>query len=339
MESVAQAERPLLEVHDLRTHFSTRAGRVQAVNGVSFRIMLGETLGMVGESGSGKTITCLSILKLLPRGARIVSGQILFDGEDLVPKAEAEMEAIRGKHIGLILQNSMAALDPVFTVGLQVAEPLVVHQRLAWKAARQRAMELLRMVRIGAAEVRLKQYPHELSGGIRQRAASAMALGPMPSLLIADEPTTALDVTTQRQYLDLLKEMQAATGVAIMFVTHDLSLIGNLCDQLVVFYGGSVVEAGAKEKIFAQPAHPYTEALLRAIPMLGHKAERLHNIPGEPPNVARLPAGCLFHPRCAYALDVCRSGNPPPVFTLPDARRVRCWLWESEHGGKPPRSP
>jgi oligopeptide transport system ATP-binding protein len=276
---------------------------------------------------------------LLPRGARIVSGRILFDGEDLVPKAGAEMEAIRGKHIGLIMQNSMTALDPVFTIGLQVAEPLVVHRRLAWKEARQRAIELLRMVRIGAAELRLKQYAHELSGGMRQRAASAMALGPMPSLLIADEPTTALDVTTQRQYLDLLQEMQAATGVAIMFVTHDLSLVGNLCDQLAVFYGGSVVEAGAKEKIFAQPAHPYTEALLRAVPMLGHKAERLHSIPGEPPTVAHLPTGCPFHPRCDYALEVCRRGDRPPMFTLPDARRVRCWLWESEHGGKPPRSP
>jgi oligopeptide/dipeptide ABC transporter ATP-binding protein len=333
-----QTGRPLLEVHDLKTHFFTRAGRVQAVNGVSLRVMPGETLGVVGESGSGKSVTCLSILKLLPRGARIVSGQILFDGEDLVPKAEAEMEAIRGRRIGLILQNSMAALDPVFTIGVQVAEPLVAHQRLSWKAALQRAMELLRMVRIGAAEVRLKQYPHELSGGMRQRAASAMGLGPMPSLLIADEPTTALDVTTQRQYLDLLKEMQAATGIAIIFVTHDLSVIGNLCDQLAVFYGGSVVEAGAKEKIFVQPAHPYTEALLRAIPRLGHKIDRLHSIPGEPPNVGRLPAGCPFHPRCGYALEVCRSGAPPPVFTLPDARRVRCWLRESEHGGEPPRS-
>jgi oligopeptide/dipeptide ABC transporter ATP-binding protein len=338
MDSVVHTGRPLLEVQDLQTHFFTRAGRIQAVNGVSFRLMSGETLGVVGESGSGKTITCLSILKLLPRGARIVSGQILFDGEDLVPKTEGEMEDIRGHRIGLILQNSMAALDPVFTIGLQVAEPLVAHLRLSWKAAQRRAVELLRMVRIGAAEIRLKQYPHELSGGMRQRAASAMGLGPMPSLLIADEPTTALDVNTQRQYLDLMKEMQAATGIAIIFVTHDLSLIGNLCDQLAVFYGGSVVEAGAKEKIFAQPAHPYTEALLRAIPMLGHKVERLHSIPGEPPHVARLPAGCPFHPRCDYALEVCRSGAPPPVFTLPDARRVRCWLRENEHGGEPPRS-
>ena len=190
----------------------------------------------------------------------------------------------------------MTALDPIFTIGLQVAEPLVVHRRLAWKEA-------------------------------RQRAASAMALGPMPSLPIADEPPTALDVTTQHQYLDLLQEMQAATAVAIIFVTHDLSLVGNLCDQLAVFYGGSVVEAGAKEKIFAQPAHPYTEALLRAVPMLGHKAERLHSIPGEPPTVAHLPTGCPFHPRCDYALEVCRSGDCPPMFTLPDARRVRCWLY------------
>ena len=330
--------RPLLEVRDLRTHFFTRHGIVRAVNGVSLHVLPGETLGLVGESGSGKTITCLSILKLLPRGARIISGQMLFDGEDLVAKTEAEMEAIRGRRIGLILQNSMAALDPVFTIGTQVAEPLVVHQRLSWKAAFQRAVDLLRMVKIGAPEIRMKHYPHELSGGMRQRAASAAALGPLPALLIADEPTTALDVTTQRQYLDLLREIQATTGITIIFVTHDMSIIGNLCDRIAVFYGGTVVEAGPKERVFAQPSHPYTEALLRAIPTLGRKVERLQSIRGEPPDLGKLPRGCPFHPRCDYATDVCRSGDPPPVFALQDKRHVRCWLREPEHVGAPPRS-
>lgn len=326
--------RPLLEVRELKTHFFTRAGIVRAVNGVSFSVMPGETLGLVGESGSGKTITCLSILKLLPRGARLIAGQVLFEGEDLVPKPEADMEAIRGRRIGLILQNSMAALDPVFTIGTQVAEPLVVHQKLSWKGALQRAVELLRMVRIGAPEIRVKHYPHELSGGMRQRASSAAAIGPVPSLLIADEPTTALDVTTQRQYLDLLKEIQAETGIAIIFVTHDMSIIGNLCDRIAVFYGGLVVEAGPKAQVFNQPSHPYTQALLRAIPILGQKVERLESIRGEPPNLGRLPAGCPFHPRCEYVTDICRRGDPPPVFQLQDARQVRCWLREDKHVGE-----
>src|SRR5215471_2324792 len=338
MDTVKPPGKPLLEVRDLRTHFFTRAGVVRAVNGVSFSVMPGETLGLVGESGSGKTVTCLSILKLLPRGARIVSGQVLFEGEDLLVKSEAEMEAVRGKRIGLILQNSLAALDPVFTIGVQVAEPLVVHQQLTWKAAFRRAVDLLRMVRIGAPELRIKNYPHELSGGMRQRASSAAAIGPLPSLLIADEPTTALDVTTQRQYLDLLKEIQAETGIAIIFVTHDMSIIGNLCDRIAVFYGGLVVEAGPKAQVFNQPSHPYTQALLRAIPTLGRKVERLQSIKGEPPDLGKLPWGCPFHPRCDYALDVCRSGDPPPVFALQDTRHVRCWLREPEHVGAPHRS-
>jgi ABC-type dipeptide/oligopeptide/nickel transport system ATPase component len=203
--------KPLLEVRELKTHFFTRSGVVKAVNGVSFDVMPGETLGLVGESGSGKTITVTSILKLLPRGARILSGEVLFEGENLIPKTEKEMEAIRGKRIGLILQNSMAALDPVFTIGTQVAEPLVVHKGLSWREGLRGAIDLLRMVKVGAPEIRVKSFPHELSGGMRQRSSSAAAIGPRPSLLIADEPTTALDVTTQRQYLELLKELQAET--------------------------------------------------------------------------------------------------------------------------------
>ena len=246
----------LLEVRDLRTHFFTRRGLVRAVNGVTFELMPGETLGLVGESGSGKTITCLSILRLLPRGGEIVGGEITFDGHNIVDSTEDEMEQLRGKRIGMILQNSMAALDPVFSIGTQVAEPLVVHEELPWKRALARSIDLLRMVKINDPQVRVRNYPHELSGGMRQRSSSAASIGPHPDLLIADEPTTALDVTTQRQYLELLKELQQATGMAIIFITHDISIVGNLCDKLAVFYGGLVVEYGPKGPGFKPPLPP-----------------------------------------------------------------------------------
>ena len=330
---------PLLTIRDLRTHFFTRRGVVKAVDGVSFQMWPGETLGLVGESGSGKTITCLSILKLLPHGARIVAGEILLQGRDLVPESEEAMEQVRGKQIGMVLQNSMAALDPVFTIGSQVGEPLVIHNKMSWKNALQRAVELLRMVKVVAPELRIRNYPHELSGGMRQRVSSAAAIGCQPSLLIADEPTTALDVTTQRQYLDLLMELQRATGMAILFVTHDISLVGNMCDRIAVFYGGMVVEYGPRAQVLQQPSHPYTAALLQSIPQLGEPRERLPSIAGDPPDLGHLPGGCPFHPRCDAALDVCRSGAPPPVFQLQDTRHVRCWLRESEHVGSVTGSP
>jgi peptide/nickel transport system ATP-binding protein len=322
---------PLLEVRDLRTHVFTRRGVVKAVNGVSFQVRAGETLGLVGESGSGKTMTCLSILRLLPRGARIVSGEILLQGTNLAAASEAAVERVRGKQIGMVLQNALAALDPVFTIGTQVGEPLVMHQNMSWRAALRRVVELLRMVKVVAPELRVHSYPHELSGGMRQRVSSAAAIGCAPALLIADEPTTALDVTTQRQYLDLLMELQQATGMAIMFVTHDISLVGNMCDQLAVFYGGLLVEYGPRQQVLSQPSHPYTAALLQSIPQLGEPRERLPSIAGEPPDLGRLPAGCPFHPRCDAALDVCRTGEPPPVFTLAQGRQVRCWLREQDH--------
>jgi peptide/nickel transport system ATP-binding protein len=322
---------PLLAVRDLRTHVFTRRGVVKAVNGVSFQVRAGETLGLVGESGSGKTMTCLSILRLLPRGARIVSGEIWLQGTNLATVSEAAMERVRGKQIGMVLQNALAALDPVFTIGTQVGEPLVVHHHMSWRAALRRVVELLRMVKVVAPELRLHSYPHELSGGMRQRVSSAAAIGCAPALLIADEPTTALDVTTQRQYLDLLMELQQATGMAIMFVTHDISLVGNMCDHLAVFYGGLLVEYGLRQQVLSQPSHPYTAALLQSIPQLGEPRERLPSIAGEPPDLGRLPAGCPFHPRCDAALDVCRTGEPPPVFTLAQGRQVRCWLREQEH--------
>ena len=322
---------PLLAVRDLRTHVFTRRGVVKAVNGVSFQVRAGETLGLVGESGSGKTMTCLSILRLLPRGARIVSGEVWLQGTNLSIVSEAAMERVRGKQIGMVLQNALAALDPVFTIGTQVGEPLVMHHNMSWRAALRRVVELLRMVKVVAPELRLHSYPHELSGGMRQRVSSAAAIGCAPALLIADEPTTALDVTTQRQYLDLLMELQQATGMAIMFVTHDISLVGNMCDHLAVFYGGLLVEYGPRQQVLSQPSHPYTAALLQSIPQLGEPRERLPSIAGEPPDLGRLPAGCPFHPRCDAALDVCRTGEPPPVLTLAQGRQVRCWLREQEH--------
>jgi oligopeptide/dipeptide ABC transporter ATP-binding protein len=330
---------PLLNIRNLRTHFFTRRGVVKAVDGVSFQVWPGETLGLVGESGSGKTITCLSILKLLPHGARIVTGEIRLQGRDLVPESEEAMEQVRGKQIGMVLQNSMAALDPVFTIGSQVGEPLVIHHKMSWKNALRRAVELLRMVKVVAPELRIRNYPHELSGGMRQRVSSAAAIGCQPSLLIADEPTTALDVTTQRQYLDLLMELQRATGMAILFVTHDISLVGNMCDWIAVFYAGLVVEYGPRAQVLQQPSHPYTAALLQSIPQLGEPRERLPSIAGDPPDLGHLPGGCPFHPRCDAALDVCRSGAPPPVFQLQDTRHVRCWLRESEHVGSVTGSP
>jgi len=276
-------------------------------------------------------MTCLSILRLLPRGARIVSGEILWQGTNLAAVSAATVERVRGKQIGMVLQNALAALDPVFTIGTQVGEPLVMHQHMSWRAALRRVVELLRMVKVVAPELRVHSYPHELSGGMRQRVSSAAAIGCAPALLIADEPTTALDVTTQRQYLDLLLELQQATGMAIMFVTHDISLVGNMCDQLAVFYGGLLVEYGPRQQVLSQPSHPYTAALLQSIPQLGEPRDRLPSIAGEPPDLGRLPAGCPFHPRCDAALDGCRTGEPPPVFTLAQGRQVRCWLREQDH--------
>ncbi len=319
---------PLLQVENLQTHFYTRRGIIRAVNGVSFNLMPGETLGLVGESGSGKTITCLSLLRLLPRGARIVGGKILFNGVNTLDLSEREMERLRGVRMGMILQNSMAALDPVFSIGTQIAEPLVVHSGLNWRAAMDRSIDLLRMVKITAPHLRVRNYPHEMSGGMRQRASSAASIGPHPDLLIADEPTTALDVTTQRQYLELLKGLQQQTGMALIFITHDISIVGNLCDNLAVFYGGLVVEYGPKDQVLNHPTHPYTEALLEALPILGEKRDRLRTIQGDPPNAGNLPGGCPFHPRCDKAIDRCSEADPPPIFNTGNMQRTRCWLVE-----------
>lgn len=318
---------PVLEVQNLHAHFFTRNGVARAVNGASFKIMPGETLGLVGESGSGKTLTCLCILRLLPSGCRIVEGEIYFEGHNLLKLSEQDMARLRGRRIGMVMQNSMSALDPVFQIGDQVAEPLVFHQRLSWDKALQASLGLLRMVRIPAPQARLKSYPHELSGGMRQRIASAAAIGPRPSILIADEPTTALDVTTQRQYLDLLKELQASTGMSLLLVTHDIALVGSACDRIAVFYGGLVVESGPRE-LLDHPAHPYTQALLQAVPVLGERTKKLRTILGEPAHAGALPLGCPFHPRCEWAMNICRADPPPPSYQVGNGVTARCWLFE-----------
>jgi oligopeptide/dipeptide ABC transporter ATP-binding protein len=315
----------VLDVRDLRTYFYTRRGVGKAVDGVSFALREGETLGLVGESGCGKTLTCLSILRLHPRPAsRIVGGQVLFRGEDLLPKPEREMRRYRGRHIAMILQDPMTALNPVFTVGNQLAEPLRLHQRLRGRTLRQRAVEALRLVRIPAAETRLGSYPHQFSGGMRQRTVGAIALSCNPEVLIADEPTTALDVTIQAAYLALLREIQARTRLAILFVTHDFAVVARMCDRVGVMYAGRLVELGETAAVLARPAHPYTEALLRSVPDLDASVARLYSIEGQPPSIYEGAPGCPFAPRCPLVEPRCRVEFPPSRSLAP-GHVVSCW--------------
>src|SRR6266576_2082945 len=305
---------PLLEVSDLQTHFFTFGGTrvIKAVDRVSFTLHEGETLGLVGESGSGKTTTCLSIVGLLPRAARIVGGSVVFEGEDLTRKSQRELRRIRGRRIAVILQDPMASLNPLFTIGRQVAEPAFFHQHLHGRSLRERVQHLLRAVRIPSPEWRMRQYPHQMSGGMRQRIVGAIALAGEPRIVIADEPTTNLDVTIQAQYLDLLRELQQETGVAVIFVTHNLGIVARMCDKLAVMYAGKIVEAGAVRDLFNSPQHPYTKGLLGSMPKLGSK-EPLFAIPGHPPDLASLPSGCAFHPRCADAMPRCSLEEPGEI--------------------------
>jgi oligopeptide/dipeptide ABC transporter ATP-binding protein len=316
----------VLEVSDLRTHFSTFGGArvVRAVDGVSFTLDAGETLGLVGESGSGKTTTCLSIVGLLPRGARIVGGRVTFEGEDLTAMSQRELRRVRGRRIAVILQDPMASLNPLFTIFRQVAEPAFFHRPLRGRPLRERVRELLRAVRIPSPEWRMRDYPHQMSGGMRQRIVGAIALAGGPRLVIADEPTTNLDVTIQAQYLDLLKDIQRDTGVALVFVTHNLGIVAKMCDRVAVMYAGRIVEQAPVRELFDHPRHPYTRALLGSVPRLGSK-EPLYAIAGQPPNLASLPAGCAFHPRCPEALPRCASEDPGDVRTGEGAV-ARCWL-------------
>jgi oligopeptide/dipeptide ABC transporter ATP-binding protein len=318
---------PLLELDNLSTHYVSAQGArvVRAVDEVSLRIHAGETLGIVGESGSGKSTLALTILRVLPPAAHIVSGRMMFEGEDLLKKSDEEMRQVRGRRIAMILQDPMASLNPLFTIGNQVAEPIRVHEGASRATAWSRARELLKAVRIPSPETRVRQYPHEMSGGMRQRIVGAIGMSCEPRLLIADEPTTSLDLTIQAQYLKLLRDLQRAHGLALIFITHNLGIVAKMCDQLAVMYAGRVVESGPVSRIFNAPAHPYTEALLSSIPRMSDDRQRLTAIDGQPPDLAKLPPGCAFAPRCPRALDRCFQAAPPDL-ALGDGRTARCWL-------------
>ena len=318
---------PLLEVKELSTHFVSAAGTrvVRAVNEVSFTLHAGETLGIVGESGSGKSTLALTILRILPPAARIVQGQINFEGENLLDKSNSEMQHIRGKRIAMILQDPMASLNPLFSIGDQVAEPMRVHEHMGRGGAWTRAKELLGAVRISAPETRVREYPHQMSGGMRQRIVGAIAISCEPALLIADEPTTSLDLTIQAQYLSLLSDLQKRYHLALIFITHNLGIVAKMCDKVAVMYAGRMVESGPVRQIFNRPAHPYTEALLRSIPRLTDRRQRLTAIEGQPPDMTSPPSGCAFHPRCPKAIERCQEQDPP-TFEVAADQRTRCWL-------------
>ena len=320
---------PVLEVKQLQTYFFSAQGTrvVKAVDGVSFTLNEGETLGVVGESGSGKTVTSMSLLRLLPPAARIVGGEIWFQGENLVTKSEREMRQLRGSQLTMILQDPMMSLNPLFTIGEQIAEPLRIHRHLRGSKLVERIKELLRGVRIPSPEVRLREYPHQMSGGMRQRIVGAIGISCEPKLLIADEPTTSLDVTIQAQYLNLLKDIQQRSRLAMIFITHNIGIVAKMCDNVGVMYAGKLVERAPVRTLFNQPAHPYTEALLHAVPTLTDRSKRLWSIEGQPPDLANPPAGCPFNPRCPKAEDRCRR-EVPPEFQVGENHYTRCWLWE-----------
>ena len=322
---------PLLQVENLRTYFHTRVGVMKAVDGVDLEVGEGRTLGIVGESGSGKSVTALSIMRLIERPGRVAEGsRLLFDGRDLAALSEAQMQAVRGNAISMIFQEPMTSLNPVYTVGNQIVEAIRLHRRISAQEARARAVALLELVGIPSPELRFSAYPHQLSGGMRQRVMIAMALACEPRLLIADEPTTALDVTIQAQILALLRELRERLGMAIVLITHDLGVVAEMCDDVAVMYAGRVVERGPVRAIFRNPQHPYTEALLRSIPRLGMtQAEPLHVIPGKVPSAMHRPPGCRFAARCDYAIEHCRREEP--ALAAAGEGRTACWLRGSQH--------
>ena len=323
---------PLLAVDDLVTTFSTEEGLVTPVDGVSFTVERGETVGVVGESGCGKSVTSLSILRLVPSPpGRIAQGRILFEGQDLLTLSEREMRAIRGRDIAMIFQEPMTSLNPVFTCGDQILEALRRHQKVSAAEARNQALELLRLVGIPLPEQRLGAYPHQLSGGMRQRIMIAMALCCHPRLLIADEPTTALDVTIQAQILDLLRHLKRQLSMAVLLITHDLGVVAETAERVVVMYAGKVVEEAPVRTLFHAPRHPYTEGLLRSIPRLDERRESLPVIEGMVPNLLDLPSGCRFHPRCPRAERRCRE-EAPALRSFGEGHRVACWQAFGERG-------
>ncbi len=317
----------LLEVDALKTYFHTDEGVVRAVDGVTFHLDEGETLGLVGESGCGKSVTSLSILRLIPTPpGEIAGGAIRFNGANLLDLDESEMRRIRGNEISMIFQEPMTSLNPVFTCGFQIIEAIQLHQGLSKTAARERAVEMLRVVGIPSPEQRVDEYPHQLSGGMRQRVMIAMALSCNPSLLIADEPTTALDVTIQAQILELIARLRREFGMAVLIITHDLGVVAEVADRVAVMYAGKIVEYGDTRQIFGEPRHPYTQGLLASIPTLGREVERLQVIPGNVPNPTQFPSGCKFHPRCPIADDTCRADEPGlSTPAAGDAHQVACW--------------
>jgi len=316
---------PLLELRELKTHFFTDDGVVRAVDGVSFEVRPGETLAVVGESGSGKSVTSLSILRLVPEPpGRIVGGSIRFKGRNLLELSPAEMRKIRGKEISMIFQEPMTSLNPVYTCGEQIIEALVIHEKIDRAAARGRAIEMLGHVGISSPEQRVDEYPHQMSGGMRQRVMIAMALACHPSLLIADEPTTALDVTIQAQILELLERLQRELGMAVLLITHDLGVVAETADRVAVMYAGQVVEYCEVGDAFRRTRHPYTAGLLASLPKLGRREEELRVIPGNVPNPVRFPSACRFHPRCPVAEARCREQDPP-VRTFDGSHLARCW--------------
>jgi len=324
---------PLVKIEDLAVAFDTYAGTVNAVNTISFCVYPGEAVGIVGESGCGKSVTAHAIMQLIttPPG-RYVNGKILFEGINLLEQSEQQLEKIRGNAISMVFQDAMTALNPVLTIGLQIAESLQLHLAMDKKTAYARAVELLGLVGIPAPQERIYDYPHQFSGGMRQRAMLAMALSCNPKLLIADEPTTALDVTIQAQILDLLKDLQAEFNTAIILISHDLGVIAGLCSRVLVMYAGKIVESGPAEDIFHSPQHPYTWGLLQSVPRMdAPQKQKLTVIDGQPPDLLHPPGGCPFHPRCAYAMKIC-SEHYPETSTINDRHSVNCWL---QHPGAP----
>ena len=319
-------EKKLLEIIDLYTFFDTKRGTVKAVNNVSYTVEEGKTLGVVGESGSGKSVSAMSILRLLDGNGYIAGGQILFNGVDLTKLPLSEMYKIRGNDISVIFQEPMTSLNPVFSIEQQLSEPFIIHQGLSKKEAAEKSVDLLREVKIPNPEIVAKQYPHQLSGGMRQRVMIAMALACRPKLLIADEPTTALDVTIQAQIMDLLAEIKEKTSTAIILITHDLGVVASMADRVAVMYAGKVVETGTCEDIFYRNAHPYTQALLKSLPSVDmNKTQRLVSIPGTPPDLLNPPKGCGFGARCTHCMKICHD-EQPPVFKVGEGHEAACWL-------------
>ncbi|QDP41226.1 ABC transporter ATP-binding protein [Radiobacillus deserti] len=326
---------PILQVQNLRTHFFTKSGAVKAVDGVDFSVRAGETLGIVGESGSGKSMTAMSVMRLIPSPpGKIVDGEIIFEGENLLHKSEKQMRKIRGKDISMIFQDPMTSLNPVLTVEKQMVETIRTHEPLNKSQAVERAVELLELVGIPEPKNRLKQYPHEFSGGMRQRVMIAMALACNPKVLIADEPTTALDVTIQAQILELLNRLQKELGMAIIMITHDLGVVAEVCDRVLVMYGGKPVEYTSTKELFSDPKHPYTWGLLSSIPRITNKKAKLETIDGVPPDLANLPQGCSFAPRCKYVTDACLTRDPVLKEYEPN-HGVKCLLYEKEEEVSP----